>query len=93
MNPQTAGRAADYQVYGLNSKGKRVPVAFIASYDAANNTVTLKISGGTTLFAKGGQISVTATGQTGVSSKQGVLLNPSYTIFTIAPKAKSISLA
>lgn len=93
MNPATAGLAANYDVYALKSKSKLVPVSFIASLDAADNAATLTILAKATVFAKGGEIRILAAVPAGVSSQQGVLLSPSCTVFTIAPKAKSISLA
>jgi hypothetical protein len=93
MNPHTAGLQRNYQVYAFNTKGRLMPVALRETFNSANKTVILTISGKSNPFAKGGVIDIMAKGFTGVSSQQGVLLSPSYTSFKIAAKAKSISLA
>jgi len=90
-----AGQPGNYLVDANNTKrGKTIltPVRFTESDNKSNNTVTLTVSGKNP-FAKGGQLNIVATGSTGVRSQAGVLLNPKYKSFIIAPGAKSITLA
>ncbi|MGO9924476.1 MAG: hypothetical protein ACLQIB_58585 [Isosphaeraceae bacterium] len=93
MNPRTPGLANNYQVYAVTTKGTLAPVAFTVTFNPANNTATLTFSGKTNPFAEGGQIKITATGSSGVSSQAGVRLSAGDTIFVIAPKAAGISPA
>jgi hypothetical protein len=65
------------------------PVSFVSVYDSSTDTVTLTVKGKPN-FAKGGQITVTATAPGGVESSLGERLSASDTTFTISPKAKSI---
>jgi hypothetical protein len=76
----------------MTKKGSLAPVAFTASFDAADNTVSLMISSNSSVFVNGGQIRITATGPTGVSSQEGVLLNPKYSRYAIARNASAVSL-
>ena len=101
MNPSTAGLAADYEVDAMTTKRVKKktvavfkPVNFTVAYRQSNNTdsVTLTIKSARP-FAKGGQITILASSSSGVSSQAGVLLNSSYTFFTISANAKRITLA
>ena len=101
MNPATARLASNYQVVSLSTKrvkGKTesvsTPVKITARYNQSNKTVTLTISGSKNPFSKGGgQITILdSSPTTGVSSQQGVLLNPNYTHFSIGPDASGIKL-
>jgi hypothetical protein len=88
----TAALASDYMVKAAVIKHRKTslkPVNFTLGYQ--NNTVTLTVRG-TNPFPKGGQIKIVASSASGVSSEAGVLLNPQDTTFTIAPKAKGITL-
>jgi hypothetical protein len=97
MDPASAGVAANYQMDSVTKKHLKKststslkPVAFSSAYDASTNTVKLTFKGKPN-FAKGGQITVTATSSGGVASAAGVLLATSDTKFTISPNAKSIT--
>src|SRR5271157_4458049 len=101
MNSATAGLSTNYQVVSLSTKrvkGKTESVStrvnITATYNQSNNTVTLTIRGNKNPFSKGGgQITILALNQaTGVSSEQGALLNPKYTLFKIEPDASGIAL-
>jgi hypothetical protein len=96
MNAATAGSSANYVVDAATTKKvkkKKVttltPVGFGASYDPVKKTVTLTLSGKQT-FATGGEITVNY-GPGGVSSQDGVALDPSDAKFTIQPKATGIA--
>ncbi len=96
MNPNSAGLAANYQVATTTKKRikkKTVtvlkPVSITALYNSATDTVTLTVKGKPN-FAKGGQITVTASAPGGVTSSLGELLSSSDTTFIISPKAKRI---
>jgi hypothetical protein len=96
MNSATAGLETNYTVDSLSikrTKGKSFKaltgVHFSEMFDPSSNTVDLKISGNNP-FAKGGQITINDSVPNGVSSQEGVLLNPSYTTFAISVDAKRI---
>jgi hypothetical protein len=92
----TAGLAANYRVEAAASKHVKKkaeivlqPVAFSAAYDAATETVTMTIQG-KQKFAKGGQVSIIASANGGLTSTSGVPVEASNTEFTILPRAKGI---
>jgi hypothetical protein len=94
MNSSTAGLAGNYHVFSdIVKKVKKKttttfkPVPFSVSYSQANNAVTVNVKR-TKPFAKGGEIMIS-----GVTSQAGVLLNSSYTVFTITANAKGIIVA
>ncbi len=96
MNPSSAGLAANYQVATTTKnriKKKTVtvlkPVSITAVYKSATDTVTLTVKGKPN-FAKGGQITVTASSPGGVTSSEGEPLSSSDTKFIISPKAKRV---
>src|SRR5262249_16384673 len=77
MNSTTAGLAANYQVdWAITKRIKKKtatqlnPVALTASYDATTHIVRLTIQGNQK-FAKGGQIKVSTTPPSGMSSAWG----------------------
>src|SRR5262249_40933427 len=97
MDPATAGLAANYQVDSAVTqrvKKQRTtrlqPVHFTVAYNPSTEAVTLTIRG-KPKFARGGQIKVIASPPNGVRSAAGVLLDASDTVFTILPKARSIT--
>jgi hypothetical protein len=99
MNTKTANSVSNYQVdWGALKKVKKKlvivfhPVTFRATYNAATQSVTLKTSSPATTFAKGGELVINGSGNTGVSSQAGALLDPDYTRFKISPNARAISL-
>ena len=96
MNPTSAGLAANYQVATTTKKRikkKTVtvlkPVSLTAVYHSATDTVTLAVKGKPN-FAKGGQLTVTASSPGGVTSSVGEPLDSSDTKFIISAKAKRI---
>jgi hypothetical protein len=98
MNSGTAGSSANYTVSSATTKrvkNKKVtvfkPVGFTASYDAVKHTVALTLSGKQT-FATGGQITVVYAPPGGVSSQDGIALDPADATFTIQKKASSVTL-
>ncbi len=97
MNPSAAGLAADYQVETAITKRVKKktikmlqPVSFTATYTSSDDSVTLTIEG-RQKFAKGGQITVTASPPDGVSSATGILLDATDTVFAILAKATGIT--
>jgi streptogramin lyase len=97
MNSATSGLETNYTVDSLSikrTKGKSAKFAavhFSEMFDPSSNTVDLKISGNNP-FAKGGQVTINDSVPNGVSSQEGVPLNPSYTTFAISVDAKRIRL-
>jgi hypothetical protein len=96
MNTSSAGLAGNYQVATTTKrrvKKKTVtvlkPVSIRAVYHSATDTVILTVKGKPN-FAKGGQITVSATSPGGVTSSLGEPLSSSDTKFIISPKAKRI---
>jgi hypothetical protein len=69
-------------------------VKITAKYNPSNETVTLTVSGSKNPFSRGGgQITIQALSPTtGVSSQQGVLLDPNFTRFSIKANASGITL-
>jgi probable HAF family extracellular repeat protein len=92
----TAALKANYQIAAATTRHGRTiytPVGFTASYDKAKNTITLTVSGKDPFESRGGRITITASGASGVSSQTGALLNPKYATFTISSGAPRIALA
>ena len=93
MNSTTVGSSSSYQLSTFVTKRVKrktvtslQAVGFSVSFNGSNNSVRLLLSGRQT-FAKGGQITLVASG---IQSQDGGVL-PANAVFIISPNALSLS--
>ncbi len=99
LDPGSAANPANYQVDTITTKKVKKKVqhilhplsGFTVTYSPAGDSVTLTLAGSQT-FPTGGQVTVVAGPSGGVAGPSGAALGGT-TVFTIAPKGRSISPA